>query len=292
MTVDRTINRRIFVVGVPRSGTTLVQSLLAAHSDMTSFTESHLFDRHFTLMPIGAGVALTKNPARRLREFVAENEEPLSEGLDRLEVGGRWPLGLRIFLPLRTREVFTRIVGVLDELALRRERSGWIEKTPRHLRYTPWIQSICARPRPIVVHVVREGLEVVASLREASESWERAYDLEACVRRWNADVGFSLRRATAPNNHVVFYEELTSEPRLTLTRLFDELGLEWQPEILERYANASEHLITGEESWKADIGRGIRPSANARRRLTAEERDWADRRLRQDLYQQLSEAAR
>jgi hypothetical protein len=199
---------------------------------------------------------------------------------------------LRLLFPTRTREAAHRIVEVLDELALRRERSGWIEKTPRHLRYTPWIQRIFARPRPIVIHVVREGLEVVASLREASQRWERSYDLEACVRRWNADVGFSLTRATAPDNHVVFYEELTSEPASTLERLLEEIGLEWQPGILERYAGASESVITREESWKADVGRGIRRSETAHRRLTAEERDWARCRLRQDLYHRLSEVVR
>jgi hypothetical protein len=292
MGFEQSINRRVFVVGVPRSGTTLVQSLLAAHSDMTSFTESHLFDRYFMLLPIGTGVALTRDPAQRLREFVAENGEPACEGLGLLEAGGSWHQGPRFLLPTRTRAVAQRIVGVFDELALRRERSGWIEKTPRHLRYTPWIQRICARPRPIVIHVVRQGLEVVASLREASQRWERAYDLEACARRWNADVGFSLNRATAPNNHVVFYEELTSEPASTLKRLLDELGLEWQPEILERYADASESLITREESWKADVGRGIRRSETAHQRLTAEERGWAERRLRQDLYHRLSEVVR
>lgn len=34
--------RPIFIVGCPRSGTTLLQSMLAAHSTITSFPESHL----------------------------------------------------------------------------------------------------------------------------------------------------------------------------------------------------------------------------------------------------------
>ena len=48
MTDRRQIGQRIFVVGVPRSGTTLLQSLLAGHSALTSFTESHFFDRHYS----------------------------------------------------------------------------------------------------------------------------------------------------------------------------------------------------------------------------------------------------
>ena len=70
-----TIDRRVFVVGVPRSGTTLVQSLLAAHSTMTSFTESHFFDRHFTRLPPSSLSILSRNPAPRLHEFLLENCE-------------------------------------------------------------------------------------------------------------------------------------------------------------------------------------------------------------------------
>ena len=46
------IERRIFIVGVPRSGTTLVQSLLASHTAMTSFTESHFFRKNFSIVPL------------------------------------------------------------------------------------------------------------------------------------------------------------------------------------------------------------------------------------------------
>ena len=39
----RAILSRIFLVGCPRSGTTLTQSLLAAHPMVASFPESHFF---------------------------------------------------------------------------------------------------------------------------------------------------------------------------------------------------------------------------------------------------------
>ena len=56
------IEQRIFVVGAPRSGTTLVQGLLAAHSSLTSFTESHFFSRHFKLVPPLTTPVLTLGP--------------------------------------------------------------------------------------------------------------------------------------------------------------------------------------------------------------------------------------
>jgi hypothetical protein len=45
---------RLFLVGCPRSGTTLLQSLLAAHPQIASFPESHflLVTKRFTLAQV------------------------------------------------------------------------------------------------------------------------------------------------------------------------------------------------------------------------------------------------
>jgi hypothetical protein len=90
----------------------------------------------------------------------------------------------------------------------------------------------------------------------------------------------------------VFYEELTDKPDATLERLLAELGLGWESGILERYGRASEELVTGEEAWKAGVGRSIRRSGTSDRRLTAEQRDRVSGSLRDDLYRRLFEAVR
>lgn len=47
MHTSESVKQRFFLVGCPRSGTTLLQSLLAAHPEIISFPESHFF-RHLT----------------------------------------------------------------------------------------------------------------------------------------------------------------------------------------------------------------------------------------------------
>jgi hypothetical protein len=42
----------------------------------------------------------------------------------------------------------------------------------------------------------------------------------------------------------VFYEELTARPEATLERLLAELGLEWEPDILECYTHTARRLVT------------------------------------------------
>jgi LPS sulfotransferase NodH len=53
---------RVFIVGCPRSGTTLLQCLIAAHSQMISFPESHL---HYDLSQAGDRLQEFDNLARR-----------------------------------------------------------------------------------------------------------------------------------------------------------------------------------------------------------------------------------
>jgi hypothetical protein len=283
------IERRIFVVGAPRSGTTLVQSLLAAHGAMTSFTEGHLFAAHFRLLPGSSSAVLLRDPAPRLRAFLAENDEKPSESAVQLAAGNRSGERLRPLLALRTSSIARQLLRVLDELALRRGRTGWIEKTPRHLSYVPFLERLAGTGSGLrFVHVVRDGLEVVASLHRASQSWERSYDLESCVQRWNSDVAFSLRRVGSPRDRFVLYEELVAAPEETLERLCGGLGLDWQPEILERYAEVAGRLVTHrEEGWKRNFGRPIRPSAVVEEALTETQRRWARRALRQSLYDRL-----
>jgi hypothetical protein len=287
------IDSRIFVVGVPRSGTTLVQSLLAAHSTTTSFTESHFFDRHFKLLPLTSKAILTRDPDPRLHEFLVENGEEPPDAAAWFGAQNRGVLWLRPFLPFQTGSATLRLLRVLDELTLRRRRSSWIEKTPRHLRYIHFLQGVSGpQSRLRFVHVIRNGLEVVASLHQASKSWESSYNLESCARRWNAEVGYSLRRIMAPTDHFVFYEELTSRPEATLRRLLVALGLDWEPDILERYGGVSDRLITKrEKAWKANVGRGIWRSSASDRALTGEQRQRVSRILRPGLYEQIFEGA-
>ena len=282
------IVKRIFVVGVPRSGTTLVQSLLAAHSRLTSFTESHFFDRHFKLLPPPLGAALIHDPTPRVREFLAENGLDSPGLADRMVDRVRECLTIRWLLPTRTRAVARRLLAILDELALLRGHSSWVEKTPRHLRYTPFLARLDGpEGHSQFVHVIRGGLETVASLHTASRSWERAYDLDTCIRRWNRDVGFSLGRAGRPDHHFLFYEQLTARPEPTLARLFADLGLDWESRILDCFGDGLEQLITPQETWKAGHAGGVRRSGTSKRVLTAAQRDRVMRSLRGDIYPRL-----
>lgn len=286
------IDRRIFVVGAPRSGTTLVQSLLATHSAVTSFTESHFFSRHFRLLPGLSTPILTRDPGPRLREFLAENATRLSRGDAALEEeAGRISSGRRLG-PFRTRAVAGRLLRVLDRLTVLRGHANWVEKTPRHLRYVPFLERVLGGGgHARFVHVIRRGVEVVPSLHVASRDWERPYDVQTCVRRWNADLRLSLARVASPTDHFVFYDELTSQPRAAVRRLLAALDLGWEPRMLESFDRSARRLVTSVETWKR-VPPHIRHAEPSDRVLTAAQRARVDATLRHGLYDQLQALAR
>lgn len=284
------IARRIFIVGFPRSGTTLVQSLLASHSALTSFTESHFFSRHFTPLRPLAWAVLGKDPSARVREFLEENGEAPPEAAAWFARLGRSAARAKPLLPLQSAEAARRFLDVLDQLARRRGRTGWIEKTPRHLRYVPFLERISGRGRTRFLHVLREGVDAVASLEQASPNWETPYDLEAGARRWNADVALSLRRVGMPADCFVLYEDLTASPEDTVRRLLAELGLAWEPGLLDRYTDTARRVTTGEEPWKAETGGSIRRSNAADRTLAAAQRERLGCLLRPELYERIRDS--
>lgn len=283
------IAQRIFVVGFPRSGTTLVQGLLASHGQVTSFTESHFFSRHFA--PIPGGGLLTRDPSSRVRAFLAENGEAPTESSAWFE---RWPRARRAkpLLPLQTHAVSRRLLSVLDEIASRRGVAVWLEKTPMHLRLIPLLERLSrGGPRTDFVHVIRDGVDAVASLRDASRHWEESYDLESGAARWNADVTRSLARAGAPRDHFVVYEALAARPEATLGRLIEALGLAPDEGLLARHEQTARALVTRDETWKAPHGAGITLSRAAERLLDPDDRVRVAGWLRQDLYERARDLA-
>jgi hypothetical protein len=281
------VEGRIFLVGVPRSGTTLLQALLAAHPRVTSFTESHLFSRPFRRVP-GLGLVLTSDPTHRLMEFLAENDASAAEVAPWFGAPTPAELRSRLGLASHTKDVATRLVGVLDALGRQRGSPVWLEKTPRHLLAIDLLETVCDDGVPTrFVHLFRDGLQTVASLYAASQDWPETYDLEACIDRWNGDLERSLRYLDRPNHCFVCYETLTRDPEAVLRPLFTALELPWEASVLSEFGAVSDDLRTSDEAWKGDVNRAIRPSATADQVLGERQREQVLGRLRRESYDRL-----
>lgn len=240
------LKARIFLVGCPRSGTTLLQSLLAAHPQIVSVPETHFFKHisfksRFWNLTLGKLGMVSRRGRGRLKALLhnigADEQQYLPK------------LGVFRFQYIRA---FTQ---VLDNFAKEQDKKIWIEKTPGHLRYIDCITN--AIPNAKFIHILRRGEDVVASLYEATnqypEQWGRALDLDECITNWNKSIQISQRYSHQPNHILVVYENLINNPRAVLEELCDFMGVEFNESMLQDHKLAAKSLVLESEPWKSSV---------------------------------------
>lgn len=231
--------KRIFLLGAPRSGTTILQSLLAAHPKVISFPESKFF--HYLLYDKFAG----KLPSRMEAFFKDEIKRP--EFLENFDDN-------------QTVETKTAwFVGILDGLATEQNKSIWLEKTPEHMYFIEDIERLLLDAK--FIHILRNGMDTIASMYEATKNfshlWGAGWDLNHCIRRWEHAMLTSHKYVKKSNHILVRYEEILDSTTKTLGEICNFMGIDYDGEMLlhykEKAANFSLNL-----PWHKGIERDIK----------------------------------
>jgi hypothetical protein len=236
------IKGRIFLIGCPRSGTTLLQSMITAHPQIASFPETHFL----------VATGRTRRGVWCTRLGLASPE--MKEQLDRFLVDiGRTDMS--VFFPkygIWSRQYATTLVRILDTLTIEQEKTFWLEKTPGHLHYVERLEQYI--PGVKFIHILRTGADVVASLYEVTHDyprdWGGQYDIDQCIARWNEDVKLSQRYCHKANHHIVHYERLVQSPTAVLTGVCQFIGVPFLPAMIAQHTLAAEKCILAHETWK------------------------------------------
>ncbi len=233
------IQNQLFLVGCPRSGTTLLQSMVATHSQIASFPESHFLlatSRTWRGRLLHKAGLVSPEMRRRLRQFLTEIGHP----------------ELMPTTAYRLRPFIKTFAALLDQLALAQGKTRWLEKTPGHLYYIHDFEQ--ALPDARFIHLIRNGADVVASLYEVTnrypKQWGRGYTIEQCVANWNHSVALSLYHCAKPNHLCVTYEQLVADPAATLGTICQFIDVPWEAAMLDHYAQSADSLILTHEAWK------------------------------------------
>lgn len=252
MLLDRTIKQlhhqmnnlikgRIFLVGCPRSGTTLLQSLVSNHSDIASFPESKFYQR---LVSSDNKIEMFKATGKRAKETTSlffqliENEKLLDLFPKR---------------PSFCLEYSMTFVKALDFLAIQRDCSYWLEKTPAHLHRIELIKSFV--PQVKFIHIIRNPIDVIASLYEVNlkypEIWWQSANVIQCLERWLDDVEITKFYAEQHHqHHIIFYEELIRDSNFHIKKICNFLGIEFQQKMLSPNTDSIDNITRKDEIWK------------------------------------------
>lgn len=228
-------------MGSPRSGTTILQSLLAAHPEVISFPESKFF--HYLLYDQFAG----KLPNRMEAFFKDEIKRPeLLKGFDdsqTVETKASW------------------FVGVLDGLAAEQNKSIWLEKTPEHIYFIEDIERFL--PEAKFIHILRNGMDTIASMYEATRSfnelWGAGWDLNHCIERWEYAMLTSYKYVNKSNHILVKYEDLLDDKTKILGEICKFMGIEYDGKMLVNYQEKAANLSLN-LPWHKGIERDIKTS--------------------------------
>src|SRR5271169_2280496 len=242
----RTIEGRLFVVGCARSGTTLLQSLLAAHPAALSFPETAVFSH--LLSPVVPG---------QTRQITVHRRTQLSYRRVTALLNDLGRRDLEQILPIRSqsiRQFVDGFVGVLDRLTLDKGKSWWVEKTPGNIGFVPEILALV--PGAKFIAIVRDGRQNVAALYDMARKypgWAAYRDLDLAIDVWNSCARYTRPLLSMPAVRVIRLERLLSDTQPVMREACRFLGLPFTRDMIDGRAEAANDVITAREPWKADV---------------------------------------
>jgi hypothetical protein len=238
-----TLTRPIFVVGCPRSGTTLVQCILSASSQAFSLPESHFFS--WVLPAIDARPDTIIGPERldALRRAMDTEAE--------LVLPDTFWTALRGVLPLTAADI---LVAVVEHFRPAPDLRA-IEKTPRHVLHLYTIAA--AFPDAVFVNVVRDPIDVASSL--LGVPFESSRSVLSYAQRWGESIeaARAFERAAPGRIKTVVYEQLVRAPEPLVRDLAAFVDLPYEPAMLEEFGREAARNVGRGEAWKRDVSRGV-----------------------------------
>lgn len=202
----------VFVLGAPRSGTTLLYHMLLSAGGFAVYrSESEVFS---LLEPKFGDFSVPRNKQRLLRLW-------LESKLFRLSGLSREQISKKILAECRNGGDFIRIF--MQEIARSQNAERWADCTPDHLLYLPRIKETI--PDALVIHIIRDGRDVAQSL--VRQGWIRPFPwdkhksllVSGLFWEWIVSKGRRHGHALGSDYCEVHFEALIAEPRKTLIGL-------------------------------------------------------------------------
>jgi len=238
----------VLVLGVRRSGTTLLRVMLDRHSELAVPDESYfvpqLADRHLRHVDPDEFV----DDLRRI-DTLAEWDVPLERVRARLTDG--MPIG-------------AAIATVYAVYAEAHGKSRWGDKTPMYMQNLRLLERLF--PDALFVHLIRDGRDAALSFLSMpkglmTEAWMQPRDAAGFASQWRAEVKAALRlgRRVGDERYLeVRYEDLVGDVESVLRRISTFARLPYEPAMADYAGNVDVSTKPHQQSLKRPPTAGLR----------------------------------
>ena len=238
-----------FIVGVPRSGTTLLRLMLDASSELAIPGETHFLpDLIHQWREMGRDAVPDDERRRAALELITGH--PRWQELD-IEAGA---LEEQLMKPASL-DVGDVVRAPFLVHARTRGKMRWGDKTPPYITKMRRIQR--AVPEAVFIHVIRDGRDVALSWGEVSWGVD---DVAEAAGKWMRRIGIARRDASelrADRYFEVRYEDLVADPERALRRLATAIDLPWEDGMLDYHQGAEERMAPSMHELHSARGRTI-----------------------------------
>jgi Sulfotransferase family len=232
------LNPYLFIVGCPRSGTTLLRRMVGAHPRIAITRETHWIPQ------------LADRPPAELPAALAEHPKFATLGIEPTELEA---------LP---RDSYAAFVGaVFDRYGAAEGKPLVGDKTPGYVRAIPLLHRHFPDAR--FVHLIRDGRDVALSalgwerraqqLRRSFPTWADApFETAALWWRWHVLQGRRDGRVLGPERyHELPYETLVADPEAACRALCAFLGVGFEGAMLRFHEGRTRHEqgLSAKRAW-------------------------------------------
>lgn len=236
----------IFLLGLPRSGTTLLRLLLNAHSRIAIPFESFVLIEYAARLNEYNNLKTLKDRHRLVNDLLA------SKGISQWK-----PPVLPQDIDLEKCTDYAETINqIYKTYALKCGKGIWGDKTPSYIYDIHILNKLFPESR--FIHIIRDGRDVCLSqIRNRFGS----YYFPDALRKWVEVISWSRKMGRLLPQHrylEIRFEDLLVNPEKTLKQIMKFLQLPYENRMIEEYWNrASENLPSTSLNYHQNLNRPI-----------------------------------
>lgn len=227
--------QRIFIVGTPRSGTTLIQTAIYNLGDITTFPESHFF---------------------RYIDHERRNSALFLSNLYTYLKLVKWSIKIKSYkfpsIAFSRKKLIKAYQKINDNKAKKEKHQFWLEKTPSHLYSIKTILKNVPNSKIIIVN--RDIHDTCLSLKKVANKWYSSSDkrdLDFNLARCIFDSATIISYENNPHCHIVNYEDFTKNPVREIEKISSFINKPLTKKPTEKeLLRSPNNIIEKHEKWK------------------------------------------